>query len=247
MSDPVPIRVAIVGQLPVDFDLKALGGWKSKVFRITDTESFHLNEDADGMEWEFADEQFERFLNAPFPQGIQLLLVNVPLELNWYVRRLSHNRVVLSFQDIAAILRINNIPLRNIVLRVLYAATLIFRRYGNRVPVVAEITDYAHDETRGCLFDMNANKWDIVASCHNPCLCDGCVAALRDSAVSNEQIDLVRKEIAGITKPLFNRIADFVRHHPVWSIVISILAALLLGTISSVLGSVIVRGIYGAT
>jgi len=222
--------------------------WKSSVFSLSESpETYHLDDDAEGEDWEYTDRQLDRYLNQAFPEDFQIILVNVPLEDNWYVRRLAGNRAVFTFHEIADILRLHHIPLRNIVLRVLYAGTLIYRRYGDRLPAGTEETNYTHDETRGCLFDMNASKWDVIHSCHQPKLCDACVTDLKREQVSNEQISAVKREIRHIKKPLFNRLAELVRHHPIMSFAISIAIALVVGTISSLLGAILYQAIVNAT
>ena len=248
MTQKVAIRVSVLGQLPPDFDLGALLRWRSSVFSVSDSaETYHLDDDAEGDDWEYTDEQLERYLDQAFPEDFQVILVNVPLEDNWYVRRLTGNRAVFTFHEIADILRLHHIPLKNVVLRVLYAVTLVYRRYGNRVPAGTEATNYTHDETRGCLFDMNASKWDVVRSCHQPRLCDACVTDLKRAQISNEQIDAVQREIRHIKKPLFNRLTKFVRQHPILSFLISVAVALVVGTIGSLLGTILYRAIFDAT
>ncbi len=244
----VKIKLAALGQLPFDFDQGELLKWKSTVFELSPSiESYQLNEDSEGDDWQYTDDQLEKYLAKPFDEDFLMILVNVRLQHNWYVRRLSGNRFLFSFHEIADILRSHNIPLRNIVLRVLYAATLVYRRYGDRVPEAMENTDYAHDETRGCLFDMNASKWDVVHSCHEPVLCEYCVAALKKVPISNELIGSVQKDIAKIRKPLFHRIVDFVKRHPIWSLVLSIISALVIGIISSMLAMYLYQVISSAT
>ena len=244
----VNIKVSVLGQLPPDFDLKALLRWESSVFSVSNNaETYHLDDDAEGFDWDYTDDQLEQYLKLPFPEDCQLILVNVPLKYNWYLRRLAGNRAVFTFHEIGDILRQNHIPLTNVVLRVLYALTLVYRRYGNRVPAATETTDYAHDETRGCLFDMTPSKRDVIYSCDQPRLCDACVSALKKAQISNEQIGSVQREIRRIKKPLFNRLTEFVRQHPILSFLISVVIALVVGTTGSLLGTILYRVIFNTT
>ncbi|MCY4559452.1 MAG: hypothetical protein OXF79_24395 [Chloroflexi bacterium] len=186
-------------------------------------------------------------MTPSFSENFHVILVNVPLEHNWYVRRLTGNRVIFTFHEIADILRLHHIPLKNIVLRVLYAVTLVYRRYENRVPAATETTNYTHDETRGCLFDMNASKWDVIYSCHQPRICDACVTDLRRAQISNEQIGAVQGDIRHIKKPLFNKLTEFVRQHPILSFLISVVIALGVGTTGSLLGTILYQMMFKAT
>jgi hypothetical protein len=171
--------------------------------------------------------------------------VNVKLQDNWYLRRLPGSTILFTFHEIAEILRLNKIPLENVALRALYAATLLYRRYGDRIPPTNERTNYAHDETRGCLFDMNASKFDVVYSCHRPIICEYCVGELKKSHVSNEMIGTAQSEIARISKPLIHRATEFIAHHPIWSVLISIMTAVIVGTLSSAMGTYLYEALAG--
>jgi len=247
MSRP-RIKIAALGQLPPDFDPDDLLRWKSSVFEVNPiVESFQLNDQAQGADWEFTDQQLERYFPNQSDGSFLIVLVNVKLEDNWYLRRLSNNRVLFTFYELDQILRFHSIPLKNIGLRLLYATSLIYLRYGNRIPPTTEPTNYAHDETRGCLFDMNASKLDVVHSCHQPILCDYCVSQLKTALVSYEVISSVQSEIRKIRKPLFHRMSDFVKSHPIWSIFISLVTALIVGILGSVIASYIYDALKTAT
>ena len=238
------ITVATVGHMPADFNRQKLKEWESSVFEIVDEiESYSLTCDSDGYGWAFTDEALEEVLPNKFNSDFLIAIVNVPIELNWYSRRLSANRVVFSFHEIKEILRFSNIPLENVIYRLLYAYTLLYKRSGNRIPKTAEHTNFTHDETRGCLFDMNGIKTDVVYSCHNPIICSDCVERLRREKVSDETIAQCQSEIRRIRKALFYRITDFIKQHPLWSLAISAATAIILGALGSVLGSYVYEAI----
>ena len=156
------ITVATVGHMPADFNRKKIKEWKSSVFEIDGIESYTLNCDSDGNSWEFTDKTLEEVLPNKFSGEFLIAIVSVPIEYNWYSRRISANRIVFSFHEIKEILRLSNIPLENIIYRLLYAYTLTYKRSGNCIPEAAVITNFTHDETRGCLFDMNGLKTDVI-------------------------------------------------------------------------------------
>lgn len=242
------IQIAVIGHQPPDFDVRELSSWRSDAFEInTDIESFQLNEDAHGEDWEFTDAQFERILRRDPACSFLIAFVTVKLENNWYLRRLSDNRAVFTFYEMDQIVRHHRLPLKNLALRVLYAAALVFKRYGDRIPLSSENTNYAHDETRGCLFDMNANKMDVVHSLHRPCVCERCCSQLKEANVSNDLLESVKKELLRIQKPLADRIVEFVRAHTVASIFASFISALLLGIAASLIASWLYEGLRAAT
>lgn len=234
------ISIATIGHMPSEFDKRKITSWSSDIFSIVGAiENYSLTKDSDGLNWEFSDKNLEEVLPEQFNADFLIAIVNVPLELNWYSRRLSNNRVVFTFHEIKDILDHFNIPLENVIYRLLYAYTLVFKRSAQKIPLDDATTNFTHDETRGCLFDMNGIKTDIVQSLHEPIICSDCVERSRKEKVTNETIAKVQKEISRIKKPLFYRIVSFVKKHPIWSIIISALSAIILGAIGSFIASVI--------
>ena len=230
------IQIVILGSLPPGCSRQALLEWKSNLFEISpEIPTFQLNQNATGHDWEYTDQQIEGFLRQTFDCDILLIVVRVRLQDNWYLRRLSYNRLLFTFFELDQILHFHNIPLNNIILRVLYAGVLIYLRCAKQIPPSSEGTLYAHDETRGCLFDMNPNKWDVIQSLHQPSLCESCVAQHREAQVSEEQLRLAAKELKNIKRPLVDQIVRFVKAHTACSIIVSLIVALLIGTASSLI------------
>lgn len=234
----VRIKLVSIGHLPLGFQPKKIKNWTSKTFEVVeDIDNYSLRCDSDGLDWEFSDSAVRGQLPQHFNADFMIAIVNVPIEDNWYSRRLSNNQVVFTFHQIKDILEHYNIPLENIVYRLLYAYTLLFRRAGNRIPDFDEAPDFTHDETRGCLFDMNGIKTDLVASCHNPQICDECQERLRQERVSRSDIENTHSDIKRIKKDLYFRIIGHIKKHPIAAIVISSVFALVLGIAGSVAGS----------
>lgn len=234
------ISVAVIGHIPAEFDKRKIVSWKSELFSILGTiESYSFTKASDGPNWEFSDKALEEIVPTRFSGDFLVALVNVPLEDNWYSRRLSNNRIIFTFYELKQILDFSNVPLENVVLRILYAYTLYYKRNGGRIRVDGELINFTHDDTRGCLFDMNGVKTDIIYSCHEPIVCPGCAEGLKRDKVSAETIARAQKEIQRIRKPLYYRIAGFIKRHPIWSLVISAVSATAFGTIGSYLATLI--------
>jgi hypothetical protein len=76
-----------------------------------------------------------------------------------------------------------HIPLENLVLRILYAYSLVYLRQDNKIPSQINVLDFTHDDTRGCLFDMNGNKTDVLFSLDKPKIGDECTNRIRNEKV----------------------------------------------------------------
>lgn len=237
--EKVKIKVVTIGHLPLHLNLRQVSEWNSEVFELVgDIDSFDLRCDSDGINWEFSDERLREQLPAHVGADFLLAIVNVPIEANWYSRRLGNNQIVFTFSQIKEFLASENIPLENAILRVLYAYTLLYRRSGNKIPGFDEAPSFTHDETRGCLFDMNGIKYDLVESCNKPIVCRECEERLRNERVSNQTIKTVQQEIGGIQKHLYYRASDFVKAKPLVALAISSLFAIFLGVVGSLIASV---------
>lgn len=240
----IKITVATIGHVQAEFQKKNLKEWKSSIFEVTgEIENYSLNCQSDGHGWEFTDVALEKVLPTKFNGDFLVSIVNVPIEGSWYTRRLTSNRVVFSFHEIKDILRYSNMPLENVIYRLFYAYSLLYIRSENRIPTNAEHTNFTHDETRGCIFDMNGIKTDIVHSCHKPILCSSCAERSRQEKVSSETIERCQSELYRIQKDLFYKMTDFIKQHPVWSLAISGVTAIVVGATGSVVGSYVYEAI----
>lgn len=236
----IKIQIAILGENQPNLSIDKIKSWKSEIFEIYGVvESFQLNCDAEGDGWEYLDDQISNLIERSAQADFLLIITGVRLQQDWYLRRLSDNRLVMTFHDMNQILSYYGLPQKNLLLRVLYAATLVYKRYKSRIPPASEQTDYAHDETRRCIFDMNSNKTDVVYSLHQPRICEPCRAKLRSNGVSNELIIAAAKELRKVKKPLADRILALVREHPIASIAISLGSALVVGIAGSLIASFI--------
>ncbi|WP_459744553.1 hypothetical protein [Pseudomonas sp. 3A(2025)] len=246
--DKIKIRLITLGSPPVNFQRRKLKEWKSSIFEITgEIESFDLNCKSDGHQWDYSDKTLEPEIPSISSEHFLIAIVNFPIEENWYTRRLKNNRILFSFHEIKDILTSSNIPLENAILRLIYAQTLLYKRNGNRIPTNAENTDYTHDDTRGCIYDLNGIKTEIINSCHKPVICPSCVATIKREKISIELLKKYQSEIIKIRKDLFYRITDFIKQHPLWSLLISSLTAICLGAIGSILASYIYDSTKPAT
>lgn len=114
-------------------------------------------------------------------------------------------------------LKDENIPLENVVYRILYAYSLAYKSSGDRVSSYDDTPGFTHDETKGCLFDMNGLKTDLIESCDKPIICNDCEHKLSTRKVPTNLIETVKKELRGIRKARYYRWADFIKSHPILS------------------------------
>ncbi|BDA80172.1 hypothetical protein LPTSP3_g31020 [Leptospira kobayashii] len=230
--EKVKIKLYRIGNLYKEIDFRALEQWNSKIFTfIDDIQTLSIQEDTQGPFWRYLDKQLENIIPKPDNKILSLCIIDHPLEENYYIRRLSDNRVCISIHEIKDILKTEEISLNNYLLRCIYELALVFHSQNSKVPI--SLYKLAHDENRGCLFDMNAHKENIAKSCNLPILCDECYVKYKAYSVSTEFLDRIRKEIKKINRNLFYIIKAFIQKRPIVSIVLTSLFAIFLNILSS--------------
>ncbi|MEW8461439.1 MAG: hypothetical protein AB2653_14125 [Candidatus Thiodiazotropha endolucinida] len=239
MSKKIKIRIVTLGTVPYDLDLMRIENRKSSIFEIVKPiDNFALNSDSDGDDWQYTDGNISEDLPESEGEEFLVALTNVPLHLNWYTRRIKDNYVVFTFNEIADYLRFNNIPLENVVYRLLYAYSLVYLENNKRIPSCNEFTNFTHDETKGCIFDMNGLKYDIIHSCDSPIICDACTHRLTSASISTSQIERAKKELGKVRKDLYYRIAGWISKHPILSLLIATLWAVLIGLLTNYISNI---------
>lgn len=229
------LQIVKLGTLNTWLDLSKLMKWRSRLFEVLPEVNQHrLPTRAEGPVWNFSDNQISRAVPRRIVGNVLLVLTDAPLEGNYYMRRLSGNRVCISFFQVRDILARDNVPVENYVLRSIYEVLIYYTiamNHGGELQKSAE--SYTHDETKGCLFDMTGNKADLTVSCRAPNLCDTCYADLSRDGVATNILDIVRHELKRVRPPTYLRMLSVVKRRPIMSLIITALSAILLNILST--------------
>jgi len=239
----VKIRIIILGHIPFAIDINKIIKWKSNLFEIINQiQTYTIVTHADGQNWDFLDSNIENLLPSRVDEDIVFAVTNVPLQNNYYARRFTDNRVCMTYNEMSEILKFDNIPLENLLLRILYSFAFVYKRYGNRIPPMNENVTFTHDETRGCIFDMNGIKTDVIYSLNRPQLCDFCINQMKEQKVhriDKELICKVQNELNKINKGVYHQLKDLVKEEPILAIILSSFVGIVLGIISSLIATYI--------
>lgn len=231
--NPVRISLVTLGSLKQPVDVRSLSRWRSNILAITHGDSVAHLQDAEGEDWTYTDQQLEKLLAPAAGAEITLGLINARLEGNFYLRRLPQNVAVLSLYEMAEIVQYENFSVDTFILRTAYELAVLFKVEG-RIPATGEFS-WAHDDIRGCLFDMCSSKGDIVFSLHRPCLCGACRNQVLEKRVDVNLLPSLDKELRRIHKTLFFRLTDWIKVHPVLTLALTTFLALAVNLASSAL------------
>lgn len=231
----------MLGHLKHAINFNKVKKWKSELFEIVgEFDHYTITSESDGSNWEYSDSNIDGLLPNRGEEDIMLALTQVPIEDNYYARRYSDQRVCITYHEMVNILFENNIPLENLMLRVLYSICILYKKNGNQLPRTGQASIVTHDETRGCVFDMNGIKGDVVYSLNKPQLCPACYNGLTNSnghKLSVNEVKTIQKELKRIKKLRYYLILDFVKRNPYMAIFISLVTAFLIGVLSSLFAS----------
>lgn len=213
---------------------KYCGKSKSKLFEITSIKKVSLP-DSDNYSWGFTDES----LKPLFPKtnaDIQLGIIDYPIDDNYFGRELSEKIGIISFYQTDEIFMNANLDLMNFVLLTIYQAVTIFNCYDG---ISDKNGRFYHDESRGCIFDMCGIKSNIVLSATNPQVCFECEAKMRKNTLDDKYIETLKSELKVIKKPLYYRIIDWIKKHPILSLMITVISSILISITSNILYDII--------
>lgn len=227
------ISLVSVGSLRYPVDFLRLAKWESAIFSIHHAASICHIPNAAGANWDYTTEQLAEIVHRDVESDITVALISAPLEDNYYMRRLGNNVAVLSFHEMAEIIRIAHFTLEDFILRNLYELVTLYVANNKKVPESAY--SWAHDDVRGCLFDMNSSKEDILFSMHPPKVCHACKDRLLQLQIDREFLPALDRELPRITLALFYRMQLWVKEHPILSLLIASVTSIALNIIASIL------------
>lgn len=153
------------------------------------------------------------------------------MEDNYYGRRIGDNVYVLSLYETGHIILKNDLGLEQFVIQNIYYVTAIYFKYKGKIP--SSDTILTHQDIRGCLFDFNADKEDIIFSLGKVSICDTCKAEFDSTFVPENFVPILKRELKRIKKPLYFQIRDFIKRRPIFSLIFAILASFAINIVSN--------------
>lgn len=229
--------------MPEEFiNYKYLINWKSNFFSIHKWKNIIEMWPPTWDDWQYTDEDLQNILDETNNKWFSIFITRVPLECNYYSRRLSNNNIVISIYEMYDILQDNTIQLEKFILRMIYEYYVEYRLDKWVIITSAEWDlTLVHHEILNCLFDFNAIKNNIIYSSTKPVLCEICRKKIKkinwksseESILSEEEINILNKELNKIDKELFFILLDFIRRKPKLSIFLWILFTIIINIISN--------------
>lgn len=218
-------------------DFQFIQKWKSKLFSVSGlycVEHMPDSDIVDGyLDVKYSREQLKTLVSCPEYYDYAVAIMPYRFTDNFYMHRVSDKCVVISLYGIADILKAYAISLEHFIIKQLYEICAI--RHLMKDLSSDDVYNFVHLDTRGCLFDMNGERTDILYNTEQPILCEECRGKFKGRQVEQEVILLLEKELRKIKKPLVLRLERWVKKYPLLAILLSALTAILFNIISTLI------------
>jgi hypothetical protein len=236
------ITLVILGNLRQNLDFKKLKRFRSKYFMIADIEKItDLPEpfkDDGYLDVTYSRDDVIEIMNRTNNSELILGLINYRFTDNFYLHRTCSNKACLSIADIDVLLQSRNISIENFILKNIYEIVTFKYSLGTLVDNES-IYKFLHRDTRGCLFDMNGDKYDVIYNTEKPKICDACRASFNGTSLPEKYISNLEKELKRLKRPLILRIELFIKKYPLFSILLTFLSTVLINIVSNIIWEIV--------
>jgi hypothetical protein len=219
------ITIIKVGYIDHILNLEKIENWKSKLFEIVDIQNIEYLPNSDihdaYLDQKFTKESLSKIISS-CPEGSDFAVAITSYRFldNFYMHRLNENRVGVSLYGITEILEMENIPIENFVIKQLYEICAL-----NLITNNNEVYNIVHRDTRGCLFDMNGDRTNILYNTEKPIICESCKEKFKKKQIAQGTISNLNKELKRIRKPIILKIERYIKKYPLVSMIISAIIA----------------------
>lgn len=219
----INIKLIIIGHSDriVNFDL--LKKYKSKFFKFSDIERVNSlpnpNKDDGYLDIVYSKEEISSIMQDIKFDGLCIAVMNYVFDDNFYMHRIENNKVCISIFGLENILSKKNISIENFIVKNTYEVFIFYKILQNLAS--NEIYQFVHKDTRGCLFDLNGNKEDIIFNTERPIICDECRGKINRKSIPKNFLEDIEKELSKIDKPRIKKIENFISKYPLSSIILT--------------------------
>ncbi|MBI9066934.1 MAG: hypothetical protein JEZ09_06555 [Salinivirgaceae bacterium] len=232
-------KIAIVklGHIDHLLNIDKIKNWSSSLFEIVHIHCIDYLPDSD-VEDGYLDKKYTRNglsekMKCPTDCDYAIGIMRYRFEDNFYLHRINKKCGVISLNGIEDILRKESISLENFIIKQIYEIVALTHLVGDMSS--DEVYKYVHLDTRGCLFDMNGERTDILYNTEKPIICDSCREAFRKQQINSDVVKKLERELPKIRKPFIISIEKKIKKYPLLSVIISALVPITLSIIANLI------------
>lgn len=245
----IRVKIVSLGNLYFELNRENITKWKSALFEVEQKIDYYsLNDSPDTPDWGFSDKNLKKIIanlnnvDTSSDADITFYVLDAPIEDNYLVRNMGHNRIIVSYYQVKELLHLAKLPIKNYLLVIIYSYALLLmtKKQGDWVTDEDE-EPFLHYDSTGCIYDFCANRADIIRLCESPHLCDNAEQTLKKLGVDRTVINRARKELKGIRRDWFNGVVLFVKTNKAISILLGILGTIVLNVISGIISNYLIN------
>ncbi len=230
----ITITLVVQESMKHAFDLDSIQRWKSKVFKITRTQEIRSLPNMMGVPTGYPDSQLQQIFTAAPDSDLTVVIIGAALQDNFFARIPVRNLVVLSLFEMVDILEREHFTIESYITVCIYWMVLCYVECGRKLTLERALPLH-HDEARGCLYDFDQNKVEIVRALDRPKLCADCLARLGRAQIDLKFKSALFKELFRIRKRRYFRILDWAKRNPIKALLLTTVWAILLNLAANVL------------
>lgn len=218
------IKLIIVGHSDrvVNFDL--IKKYKSKFFKFFDIERIdnlpNAKKDDGYLNIVYTKAEIQKVMNDIQFDGLCIAVMNYSFDDNFYMHRVGDNKVCISVFELENILNAKKISIENFIIKNIYEI-FIYHKILKNFTDNKEVYKFIHSDTRGCLFDLNGDKRDIIYNTEKPIICDECKGKISKKSIPKNFLEDIQKELLKIDKPFIKKIENFISKYPLFSVIVT--------------------------
>ena len=231
----LPIKIIMIGHIDKIINFEYIKNHLSELFSI---EGLDRKNDLppplknDGyLDVVYSVDEIQEILSDVNYNGICIAVMNYKFSDNFYMHRISKNKICISVSSLEQILARKDISLENFILKNIYEIFALYTIFNSDLS--ANVYEFTHEDTRGCLFDLNGDKSDIIYNTEKPIICDECLSKINKKTIPNNFVKTITKELNNIKKPWLKSVELFIKKYPLLSILTTIVFSTLINILSS--------------
>ncbi len=212
------LKIALItlGHVEHKVNIKKIKNWKSNLFEINSFQRLEQLPESD-IDDGYLDHKFTReglvdYINCPNGSDLAIAIMSNRFSDNFYLHRLNENCVAISIYEIKEILSNENISIENFIIKQIYEVYSLKNLVTNFAS--KEVYSIVHSDTRGCLFDLNGDRFDVIYNTEKPIICDPCKNQFRTRQLDSKILPSLKKELKRLKKPFIMRVESFIRKYP---------------------------------
>jgi hypothetical protein len=233
----IQIKIILIGHLRHSLNLRKIKQFQSRFFEINEIEKISNlpapKKDDGFLNIEYSREEIKSLLDSVNSAKLVIGIINYRFNDNFYMHRTGNNKLCISIADIDSLLLENNISLENFIMKNIFEVIVLKNTLGTITS--DDIYNLAHQDTRGCLFDLNGDKYDVIFNTEKPIICDSCKAFINSKSLPQNFIKNIERELKKIKKPIICTIELFIKKYPLFSVLLALLTSIIINIMSNII------------